>query len=320
MTNAISASISNSGSVDVTGISTNNGSINNNTDAVINVVNTFTNSGAITNDVKAKIISGKAGAGTIGGLINNNTVTNYGEMYCLNGEHTIKNSGTIRAIDKEVNGTKTSISRTYITANSDVDESTVMANGDVTRGKIEISHRDIDMTVAKKAFQGRISWIVPNDMAALIHNSEDKFNMIYLNASCDLSDYTNAAVNHIKYVTVNKNATLPKVTLASPLIEFVANEDVTLRVDKKAIAILNIAEGKTLTVPTNNIVGVYDVTETGVVKALAEIVNKGTMLVGGKCFSSIATYPTSDGGKFASGSGNVDEAYFWGKTAGTYTE
>ena len=123
-------------------------------------------------------------------------------------------------------------------------------------------------------------------------------------------------MNHIKYVTVNENATLPKVTLTSPLIEFVANEDVTLRVDKKAIAILNIAEGKTLTVPTNNIVGVYDVTETGVVKALAEIVNKGTMLVGGKCFSSITAYPGT--GVFASGSGNADEAYFWDQSANTY--
>lgn len=55
LTNATSASISNSGSVDVTGASTNSGSINNDTDAVINVVNTFTNSGTITNDVKAKI-------------------------------------------------------------------------------------------------------------------------------------------------------------------------------------------------------------------------------------------------------------------------
>lgn len=316
LTNAASASISNSGSVDVTGASTNSGSINNNTDAVINVVNTFTNSGAIKNDVKAKIISGKAGAGTTGCLINNNTVTNYGEMYCLNGNHTITNIGTITAIDNEENGTKTSVSRTYITENSSVDESAVAANDAVTRGEIKISHRDIDMTVAKKAFQGRISWVVPSDMPALTHNDEDKFNMIYLNASCDLSDYTNAAVNHIKYVTVNKDATLPKVTLASPLIEFVANEDVTLRVDKKAIAILNIAEGKTLTVPTNNIVGVYDVTEPAVVKALAEIVNKGTMLVGGKCFSSIVTYPVT--GVFASGSGNADEAYFWNQSANTY--
>lgn len=316
LTNATSASISNSGSVDVTGASTNSGSINNDTDAVINVVNTFTNSGTITNDVKAKIISGKAGASTTGNLINNKTVTNYGEMYCLNGNHTIKNVGTIEAIDKEENGTKISISRTYITENSSVDESLVAANGDVTRGEIKISHRDIDMTVAKKAFQGRISWLVPSNMSALTHNSEDKFNMIYLDASCDLSDYTNANVNHIKYVTVNENATLPKVTLTSPLIEFVANEDVTLRVDKKAIAILNIAEGKTLTVPTNNIVGVYDVTETGVVKALAEIVNKGTMLVGGKCFSSITAYPGT--GVFASGSGNADEAYFWDQSANTY--
>ncbi|WP_455607695.1 hypothetical protein [Bacteroides sp.] len=315
LTNATSASISNSGSVDVTGASTNSGSINNDTDAVINVVNTFTNSGTITNDVKAKIISGKAGAGTTGNLINNKTVTNYGEMYCLNGNHTIKNVGTIKAIDKEENGTKISISRTYITENSSVDESSVAANGDVTRGEIKISHRDIDMTVAKKAFQGRISWLVPSNMSALTHNSEDKFNMIYLDASCDLSDYTNANVNHIKYVTVNENATLPKVTLTSPLIEFVANEDVTLRVDKKAIAILNIAEGKTLTVPTNNIVGVYDVEETDVVKAFADIVNKGTMLVGGKCFSSITGYPS---GVFASGSGNVDEAYFWSQTANTY--
>lgn len=313
LTNATSASISNSGSVDVTGASTNSGSINNDTDAVINVVNTFANSGTITNDVKAKIISGKAGASTTGSLINNKTVTNYGEMYCLNGSHTIKNVGTIEAIDKEENGTKISISRTYITENSSVDESSVAANGDVTRGEIKISHRDIDMTVAKKAFQGRISWLVPSNMSALTHNSEDKFNMIYLDASCDLSDYAN--VNHIKYVTVNENATLPKVTLTSPLVEFVANEDVTLRVDKKAIAILNIAEGKTLTVPTNNIVGVYDVEETGVVKAFAEIVNKGTMLVGGKCFSSITAYP---GGVFASGSGNVDEAYFWSQTADTY--
>lgn len=316
LTNATSASISNSGSVDVTGASTNSGSINNDTDAVINVVNTFTNSGTITNDVKAKIISGKAGASTTGNLINNKTVTNYGEMYCLNGNHTIKNVGTIEAIDKEENGTKISISRTYITENSSVDESSVAANGDVTRGEIKISHRDIDMTVAKKAFQGRISWLVPSNMSALTHNSEDKFNMIYLDASCDLSDYTNANVNHIKYVTVNENATLPKVTLTSPLIEFVANEDVTLRVDKKAIAILNIAEGKTLTVPTNNIVGVYDVEETGVVKALAEIVNKGTMLVGGKCFSSITAYPGT--GVFASGSGNADEAYFWNQSANTY--
>lgn len=315
LTNATSASISNSGSVDVTGASTNSGSINNDTDAVINVVNTFTNSGTITNDVKAKIISGKAGASTTGNLINNKTVTNYGEMYCLNGNHTIKNVGTIKAIDKEENGTKISISRTYITENSSVDESSVAANGDVTRGEIKISHRDIDMTVAKKAFQGRISWLVPSNMSALTHNSEDKFNMIYLDASCDLSDYTNANVNHIKYVTVNENATLPKVTLTSPLIEFVANEDVTLRVDKKAIAILNIAEGKTLTVPTNNIVGVYDVEETDVVKAFADIVNKGTMLVGGKCFSSITGYPS---GVFASGSGNVDEAYFWSQSANTY--
>lgn len=282
------------GIINVKGVSTNAAIITNNGN--INLAATMTTSGNITNNSGAKIIAGTIGA-TGGKLVNSGTIVNSGSMYCLNGsDNVIDNTGFIEA---------KAGSRTYITTNSEVTEVKADGNATVKRGEVKCENRDADMTVANAAQQGYISWNVPASIKALTAADNDKFNKVYLNGNCDLSSYTD---NTIKYVVVGANAT---VKLAANLVEFTANADVTLNVDKKSITHLTIGAGKEVSVPTGNVLGAYDYEIAGVIKEFAKIDNNGTLLVGGQFYSTITDYPTV--GIFASGSGNNDEAYFWGK-------
>lgn len=285
--------VSTTGIVNVTGVSENSSTITNNGN--INLAAAMTNSGEITNNAGAKIIAGTVAGGK---LNNTGNIVNSGSMYCLNGaDNVINNTGTIEA---------KAGSRTYITTNSDVSEVKIGVDTSVKRGEVICESRDADMTVANAAQQGYISWTVPVTTTALTAADNDKFNKVYLKGNCDLSSYTEKI---IKYVVVDANAT---VKLAADLAEFTANANVTLNVSKKSIAHLTIAAGKEVSVPTGNILGAYDYEISDVIKEFAKIDNNGTLLIGGQFYSTISDYPSS--GIFASGSGNNDEAYFWGKT------
>lgn len=283
--------VSTTGIINVKGVTGNTSTITNNGN--INLAAVMTNSGSITNNAGAKIIAGNGGTGS---LTNTGNIINSGSMYCLNGtDNTINNTGIIEAKEG---------SRTYITTNSSATEVKTDVNTQVTRGEVKCEKRDADMTVANAAQQGYISWIVPVTTTALTAADNDKFNKVYLNGGCDLSSYTGTT---IKYVVVNANAT---VKLAADLVEFTANANVTLNVNKKSITHLTIADDKEVSVPTGNILGAYTYEVVGVIKEFAKIDNAGTLLVGGKFYSeTITDYP--DSGIFASGSGNNAEAYFW---------
>ena len=302
LSNNNGASIINDGVIRITGDSpsANAGTIENN--ANINLSATLNNSGKIINTADANLISGDATSGfaSTGELNNTGTIDNEGVMYCVNGGHTINNTGLINA---------KAGSRTYITSNSDVTEVKTSSNDVVVRGEVACTNRNADMTVAVKDKQGYISWIVPATTATLSKETGDKFNKIYLSGNCDLT-YTDQTV---KYVVINAKA---EVQLKDDYAELTANANATLIVDKKSIANLTIAKDKTVSVPTGNILGVYDYTATGVLAEFAAIDNKGTLLVGGKFFSTITGFPAT--GIFASGSGVTDQAYFWNKA--NYTE
>lgn len=289
--------ITNDGKIRIKSVSASAGDITNN--ASIDLSAAFDNSGTVTNTAKASFISGDATiTGSVGTLNNTGTINNDGVMYCLNGDHTINNTGEIFA--------NTAKSKTYITTNSSASELKIASTDVVVRGEVYCEERDADMTVAKKDFQGYISWKV-TEAVTLAHISGDKFNKVYLNGGdCTLS-HTNQTV---KYVVIN--AADAKITLKDNYAELTANVNATLKADQKSIAKLTIAVGKILTVPTENILGAYDYTMGTVIKEFTAIHNNGTLLVGGKFFSTISTFPGT--GIFASGSGVADEAYFWGTT------
>ena len=75
---------------------------------------------------------------------------------------------------------------------------------------------------------------------------------------------------------------------------------------------MSVAANVLVKVPTENVIGVYDVNNT-VSKTTAAIDNKGEILVGGELYTTIAGKTnTTGGGEFSAGDGN-DSAFHWGK-------
>lgn len=281
--------ITNEGIINLTKESTSNGEIVNN--KTFNISSTLTNNGTITNnDGAILLVKGDATAA----LNNEGVITNLGDMYCHEGNNTINNTGEIYA---------KAGSTTYITTNSKADESVTATNNAINNkmGEIFCDSRNVDVSVTKANQKGYISYNLPADKTELTVEPGDKFNKVYLNGDCVLNHES------VNFVVVEAEA---NVTLGSQknYQEFTFNKDAfvySMPEYKNQIAQLVVAEGVRVKVPTENAIGVYGVRST-TTWTFAQIINKGTILVGGEFWSQLAR-PT---GTFASGDGQTS-AFHW---------
>lgn len=285
--------ITNEGIINLTKESTSNGEIVNN--KTFNISSTLTNNGTITNNDGAILLV--KGDGT--SILNNavaGVITNLGDMYCHEGNNKINNIGKIYA--------KTG-STTYITTNSQDDETTTVTNSNVM-GEIFCDNRNEDVSVTTSNQKGYISYEVQTTVNELTKETGDKFNKVYLNGNCKLNHES------VNYVVINAEST---ITLDSDknYQEFTFNADATLYSapdDKNMIGKLVVAEGVRIKVPTENAIGVYEVSYSTTSKTTAAIDNKGTILVGGNFWSSLVQPAT---GTFASGDGQTT-AFHWSQS------
>lgn len=284
--------ITNEGIINLTKESTSNGEIVNN--ETINISSILTNKGRINNnDGAILLVKGDATAA----LNNEGVITNLGDMYCHEGYNTINNTGEIYA---------KAGSTTYITTNSKEDESTTATNNVINKmGEIFCDSRNVDVSVTKANQKGYISYNLPADKTELTVEPGDKFNKVYLNGDCVLNHES------VNFVVVEAEA---NVTLGSQknYQEFTFNKDAfvySMPEYKNQIAQLVVAEGVRVKVPTENAIGVYGVRST-TTWTFAQIINKGTILVGGEFWSQLAR-PTT--GTFASGDGQTS-AFHWSET------
>ena len=306
----LTGTIINNSTLDLNGTSTNNGMITN--DGIINLTKDLTSNGEIVNNETINISSTLTNNGTItnndgaillvkgdgtAALNNEGVITNLGDMYCHEGYNTINNTGEIYA---------KAGSTTYITTNSKEDESTTATNNAINKmGEIFCDSRNVDVSVTKANQKGYISYNLPADKTELTVEPGDKFNKVYLNGDCVLNHES------VNFVVVEAEA---NVTLGSQknYQEFTFNKDAfvySMPEYKNQIAQLVVAEGVRVKVPTENAIGVYGVRST-TTWTFAQIINKGTILVGGEFWSQLAR-PTT--GTFASGDGQTS-AFHWSET------
>ncbi|HJF92937.1 MAG TPA: hypothetical protein K8W02_11240 [Mediterranea massiliensis] len=269
----------------------NNGTIENN--AAFNITRDFDNNGTIQNN-KGGILLVKGAQGAI--FTTTGNIYNSGDMYCHEGANMIYNTGKIYAKKG---------STTYITRNSEYDESETATNVNVM-GEIFCESRNEDVSVTTTNYKGYISFNVGAETTKLEKATGDKFNKVYLNGNCSLAHID------VSYVVVEGEA---NVTLATDkdYQEFTFNADATLnsKADyKNSIAKLIVAKDVRVKVPTENAIGVYDVAKT-TSKSTAAIDNKGTILVGGNFWSKLNINETTGEGTFASGDGQTT-AFHWG--------
>ena len=307
----LTGTIINNSTLDLNGTSTNNGMITN--DGIINLTKDLTSDGEIVNNETINISSTLTNKGRINNndgaillvkgdataaLKNEGVITNLGDMYCHEGNNTINNTGEIYA---------KAGSTTYITTNSKADESTTATNNVISNkmGEIFCDSRNVDVSVTKANQKGYISYNLPADKTELTVEPGDKFNKVYLNGDCVLNHES------VNFVVVEAEA---NVTLGSQknYQEFTFNKDAfvySMPEYKNQIAQLVVAEGVRVKVPTENAIGVYGVRST-TTWTFAQIINKGTILVGGEFWSQL-TRPTT--GTFASGDGQTS-AFHWSET------
>lgn len=297
--NVAKASINNFGTMTAEAATINNGMIyNGKADATekgtINVKGTFANNATITNYAKSNIIVN--GAETAA-LNNMGTITNYGNLYCFDGENTINNTGIINS--------KTGAT-TYITTNSSGDEFTNATN-DLTMGEIIMDGRNDDVSVTTSTQKGYITWKPDVTVTTIKKTSGDKFNKVYLKTATTIDDLD------VRYVVVENGC--GSLTLKNNIQELAFNTGCTIYANEINIGELVVAEDETVKVPTDNVIGIYDVTVEEYSKTTASIDNKGTILVGGNFWTELPYEPTNlGGGIFASGDGNAT-AFHWNKTA-----
>lgn len=240
------------------------------------------------------------------------TITNTGDMYCYNGDNKIYNTGTIYA-----NG---NTSTTYITTNSDDDETNTVTNN-ATMGVIVIESRDQDVSVTTTTQKGYIEYTVKD--ADLTNNTfgwkdGDKYNRLVLNSATVVLNANLA--NKLRYV-IAKNTS--KLTLSQNLNlqELTFNVNATLYTKNSDVAKFTVASGTTVKIPTENTLHVYDVGTSSASKTTAQFVNNGTILVGGNLYTSIASSTAANAGGlrgvFASGDGE-STAFHWGETHPTH--
>ena len=207
--------IINNGTLNLTNEFTNNGTITNGNGeniARLNVESDVKNTGTM-NNAKGSIILAR---GTNGQLTNTGEITNKGDMYCHQGENKIFNTGKINA---------QSGSTTYITTNSSDNENKAASGSTnkATMGEIVCAERNVDVSVTTATQQGYISWTVPADMNKLAPAQGDKFNKVYLQGDCDLTE-----ADAVNFVEVNGEAT---VTLDKNYQEFTFNAGAEIYAD-----------------------------------------------------------------------------------------
>ena len=286
------AVVTNDGTINLNGESVNNRDSKIINNGIIQIKNiTWTNNGTIENAKDAKIISGDAHFD--GGMFMNTTygnITNYGFMYCYNGENYIYNEGTINA----KNG-----STTYITRNSKEDEAATETRSN-TMGTINMDNRNEDISVTSTHYQGYLTFTTA-ELAEIRDKDEDKFNKVILKANATVDDAK------VKYI-VTEGA---KLTVKNSAVqELIFKKSCTLITTSATVAYLEIEKDQIVKLPTENVIAIENIytTETS---TKAKIYNKGTLLVGGDLWSTaIVDCPTT--GIFASGDG-TKTAFHWGE-------
>lgn len=286
-TAAHKAILTNKGKIHVNSASTNVEEINNYGEIYIENVQ-LDNSGNITNNAEAKIISGRSGG--IGAVImNTGVITNYGYLYCFNGDNIIKNVGTINA--------KGESSTTYITTNSANDETTTPTRIN-TMGVINLDQRNNDVSVTTTTQKGYIVWATTD--ANIIRKNGDKYNKVVVSGGTVTINDTSVRYieSSCKTLVINTNV----------IQELKFNTNAELNTTTATVGYLEIAAGKIVKLPTENVIAVENVSDAAS-STNADIVNNGTMLVGGNLYSSAIT--SCPAGTFAAGDGNAT-AFHWG--------
>lgn len=314
-------------------------SIINNNNLVINA--TANNNGTITNNksvVVKKNLSNKAGAtivnaqnatfvAQVGSTVKNEMhakFDNSGELYCIiegSNKGTIENIGTIYARLGAL---------TYITTNQAASLSKDDYKNDkvdeTNFGRIILSERASNMSVSTAKAQGYIEFTAEDNLTEWTPAEGDKFNkLIFANNTSTLSnpvDLTKLAEvgndeGITKIITVEisgKNSV--KFANNQALRELIIKGNTNVLGQKVQTAILRVMDDAKMTVPTNNVFGVYSFngggSGMGVGAGNLVINNHSTILVGGRFYTSLTSEITENNGEFASGAGT--EAYIFGTT------
>ena len=300
-----------------------------------------TNGGVITNNKKVEVVGGDL-YNKLGGVINNvedalfiaqttgeiynekkGNINNAGELYCIiegSKRGQIMNYGTITA---EVGAL------TYITKNQKDEKQTELLEDNIDNtniGRIILKERGSNMSVSTANMQGIIEYTLPENTSKWVPEEGDKFNKLIL------ANTANNKVNNPIDLTALKSVTSEGITKVisveisgdnyvkfaenQALKELIIDGNVNVLGQQVSTAILRVMNGK-LTIPTNNVFGVYsfkDDTGNSVLYEQATktglyINNHATILVGGRFYTSLPQSITSSNGEFASGAGS--EAYIF---------
>lgn len=250
---------------------------------------------------------------------------NSGELYCIiegSNKGKIDNIGTIYAREGAL---------TYITTNMEGDWTTSTNftednMDDTTIGRIILSDRASNMSVSTADRQGSIEYEVTGNMTEWIPEEGDKFNkLIFTNNESTLSDPVDltqlasvASAGITKVIAVEVKGSKNSVRFANnqALKELVIHGNTNVLGQNVQTAILRVLLGAKMTVPTNNVFGVYEFngsgTGNGVKSTCLVINNHSTILVGGSFYTSLPDTVTENNGEFASGAGT--EAYIFNTT------
>ena len=293
------------------------------------------NGGVVTNNKKVEVegtlenlskgaINNAKGAtfiAQVGGVVTNKmgaSMTNSGELYCIiegADKGQFANYGTITAEEGAL---------TYITTNQKEEKQTELEKDnidDTNIGRIILKERGSNMSVSTANMQGIIEYTLPENTSKWTPQDGDKFNKLILaNSTSSISNPVDlTALNHntagiTKVISVELSGnSYVKFANNQALKELIIKGNVNVLGQKVSTAILRVMNGK-LTIPTNNVFGVYAFTtdETGNVVNDPIINNHATILVGGRFYTSLPQSITSSNGEFASGAGS--EAYIFDST------
>lgn len=311
------ATVVNNNLLTFTGAGTNGGVITNN--KKVEVEGTLNNKfdGSINNAKGATFIA------QVGGKVTNEmgaSMTNSGELYCIiegSKRGQIMNYGTITAEEGAL---------TYITTNQ---EAIIQSTADLKKdniddtniGRIILKERGSNMSVSTANMQGIIEYTLPENTSKWTPQDGDKFNKLILaNSTSSISNPVDlTALNHntdgiTKVISVELSGnSYVKFANNQALKELIIKGNVNVLGQEVSTAILRVMNGK-LTIPTNNVFGVYAFTtdETGNAVSDPIINNHATILVGGRFYTSLPQTITSNNGEFASGAGS--EAYIFEST------
>lgn len=323
LTNDVQASIENNNNLVISATTANNyGTITNNKSVVVR--------GNLANKAEAMIVNAQNATfvAQVGSKVKNEMYAefdNSGELYCIiegSNKGAIDNIGTIYAREGAL---------TYITTNMEGDWTTstnfTEDNMDDTKiGRIILSDRASNMSVSTADKQGSIEYEVTGNMTEWIPEEGDKFNkLIFTNNESTLSDPVDltqlasvASAGITKVIAVEVKGSKNSVRFANnqALKELVIHGNTNVLGQNVQTAILRVLLGAKMTVPTNNVFGVYEFngsgTGNGVKSTCLVISNHSTILVGGRFYTSLPNTVTENNGEFASGAGS--EAYIFSTT------